>query len=154
MTDKQVIQQALLPFILTLIANRGLNSENKFYTKLAEEVTVSYLYGKDKAKLIRRLDRIAKEVIDYVVNSQTDIVNTHKLILVIHNVAEKIIEGGFALSEKVVELFQPFLEIEGNQDKTVEGEEITEADWLSLKTSADKIADKVFTNINKQLEYY
>lgn len=153
MTDKQICQQAIFPFMLFLVANRGLSSKNQYYMDLAQDIVVKLLEGRDKAKLIRRLDRLAQEIINLIADKRTDLVNGHKLILALHALAQKIIDSGFVFRSEIIDLFGHFLEIEANQDTTIDGKPITNQDWLKLKESADKVTEKIFVRINDNLEF-
>jgi len=75
-----------------------------------------------------------------------------KYILIIYSVAKMIIEAGYKLPEYVVEAFEPFLEVE-NEQKTLNGKEISDKDWLNIKNSADKTAKKIFEQL-RESGYY
>jgi hypothetical protein len=137
--------------LLLIIANKALSSDNVKYAKLAEEVLRNILAGKNEAKLIRRLDREAFKIIVILRDNQTSIVNGHKAILAIHALAAKILESGFVLRQETLDLFQVFLEIEANQTKTIDGTPFSDEDWLNLKKSAEKQAEKMFKELG---QYY
>ena len=164
LTDKQACQQAIFPFMLFLMANRALSCENQYFMDLAMNVVTPMLEWKDgnksiprdekdKAKLLRRLRKVSCEIIDVIVDKRNDMVCGHKFILTVHKLAQKVLDTGFILQPEVIDLFEPFLEIEANQNKNIKGEEINEEDWLAMKRSADKLTEKIFIKINENLEF-
>lgn len=153
MTDAQIARQGILPYLLGLIANKGLQTKDG---KLRLECldSVGKVLGsildmkKDKSpQLLRRLDRCSHSILLLARDNRNDQVNTHKLLLALHGVAQKMIDLDFNLDKKVVDLVESFLQIESRQTKTFDNREITDTDWSNLKKSADKMVDKIFNKI-------
>jgi len=154
LTDKQTCQQAIFAYLLHIIAATGINKDQEKFIAVSHGAIEFFLKGKDQMKLARRLDRIARQVLSVARDAQTNKADAQKLVICLHGVVANLIERDFLIKQEIVDMFVPFLELEAEQDKTIDGKPITDADWLKLKQSADKLSQKVFLILNKELEYF
>ena len=143
-TDRQITLQAILPFCLFQLTQGGMKGKVNHIEILAQELVIKLIDGKDKAKLLRRLDRIAHQIYLIMRNQQDDTVHGHKAVLAFYSVAQKMIDGDFEFDKEVVDLIHIFLKLEAEQDVDWEGNKITDEDWQAMKKSADKAADKIY----------
>ncbi len=146
-TDKQIISQAFFPAVLSVVASEAISAGNDFYFKKTTDVLDGLFAGKDRAKLMRRALREAVVVIKELQDAQSNKISGHKLILVIYELAQKVLDNHFALQPQVIELLGEFLEIEAKQDTTIDGKKINDEDWLAVKKSAEKQAERIFGKI-------
>lgn len=139
-SEKQLVEENLLIFILSVIALESVKDQ-----KLASPLKKQFLENcKDKSfKISRRCGRLVADL--EIVDKQNGMINGHKLILTIHSLAELLAEKG-QLKEFMIELFEPFLEIENRQ-------QMDEKEWFVLKNSAEKQAIKLLNKLQK-LGYY
>jgi hypothetical protein len=149
LNDKQFCQKYYILALFAEIAHIGIqngtaielvaNLKNKclesWKTKLADN-------GKDFNKMISRCKRKAVlPIFGIFSDHQTKTVNTHKMVLAMHQVALVMKNDGL-LDEDVEDIVEQFLDIESKQDETFDKKPISDADWLKLKASADKkVAD-------------
>jgi hypothetical protein len=62
-----------------------------------------------------------------------------------YEISKKLAEIGF-------DAFEPFLEVENEQD-ALNGKKISDQDWLNIKNSAEKVGKKLFEQL-RQNGYY
>lgn len=144
MNEKQICQQAIFPFLLGVTAARALTGQNERYIGETEKVITKLITGYDRHKILRRLSRCSANVIDSVVDKQSDFVNGHKFILIIYFTAQRTLNSGIILSQEVLDLFDVFLDIEAGMTKTHDGKIITDEDHEKLKKSSDKASERIF----------
>lgn len=152
-SDKRTTEEALLLFQLQLLANESMSAKNDDYAAPVREAMKKVCEGKNLYRIVNRCRRISLSVmIPLVCDKQSDKIDGHKFILVLHALAELIINDGYNLPVEVIEQFEPFLEVESNQD--VKGDKkISDDDWLRIKQSAEKIANKIYIKL-KEEGYY
>ena len=156
MTDKEFSQRYYLLILLAQISQIGIKNgkTSERVAKLRDECTKLILKafeeeGKDATKLFRRCQRAINAIYKIFTDKQTNLVNTHKLILALYNIA-LIMKQDNLLNKEVEKVMEKFLEIEGEQSTTFDGKSISDDDWVRLKTSADKKLIDVF-NIVKNI---
>lgn len=143
-SDKQVILQAILPFCLFQLTQGGMKGKVNEIEALSQALIIELIGNKDKAKMLRRLDRKAHEIYLVMRNAKDDTVSGHKAVLTFYSVAQKMIDNDFKFDSRVVDLIDLFLKLEGQQDVDYLGNPISDEDWLALKASADKAAEKIY----------
>jgi len=118
-------------------------------SKLSQALIIELIGDKDKAKMLRRLDRKAHEIYLVMRNKQDDTVHGHKAVLAFYGVAQKMIDDNFQFDQRVTDLIELFLKLEGQQDVDYLGNPLSDDDWLALKNSADKAAEKIYQIIKQ-----
>lgn len=146
-SDKTLTQDLFFPFQLLLLALESIRGETgeKLAHMVKEAVTkhVAEYRGRsdESIKFIKRCERLSHEVILDLADH--DKISGHKFVLVLHRLAEMVIEKGCDVPEMVIELFRPFLEIEHNNP-------ISDEDWNRLKKSAEKQANRLLVRLNER----
>jgi hypothetical protein len=143
-SEKRLVEEIFLPFQLMLTALESLERED--YAAPLKALITKLGAGKDVVKITRRCGRLSYEALYCVEDKQSRKVSGHKFILMLHALAELIIDSGFPLPEEVIKSFEPFFEVESSMD-------VSEEDWINIRDSAAKTARKVFEKLN-QLGYY
>jgi len=152
-SDKTAFEHSFLLFMLGVVA---LNAIDKDKDKFADPVKKQFLKlcdGKDENKIIRRCWNVSRNVMLIAEDKAENLVSGHKLILILHALAEKVIDSNYRLPQEVVESFMPFLELEADQSIRWDGQVITDQDWLKMKTSAEKVAGKIFLKLREEGYY-
>lgn len=149
-SDKKLTEDLFFPFQLLLLALESLGaSKGEAMAEKIKEAIASYVskyrHQDDSIKFIRRCERISREVLLDMADKNK--FSGHKFILVLHCVAQDLIEDGYDFQPFVIELFEPFLEIEAQQDH------ISDDEWILLKKSAEKQAKKLLLKL-KTLNYF
>ena len=151
MNDKQFCQKYYILVLFAEVAHIGiLNGTGiELVANLKNECLESWRRklsdnSKDFNKMISRCKRKAVLPIFRIFSDhQTRTVNTHKMVLAMHQVALVMKNDGL-LDKDVENIVEQFLDIESKQDETFDKKPISDEDWLKLKTSADKrVADVV-----------
>jgi ATP-dependent RNA circularization protein (DNA/RNA ligase family) len=134
-SDKKAIERAFILFQLQIISLEALTGDNHPVADKVRNAFYEACQHKDKSKMIRRCDRLSVAVMKPVLENQEKI-NGHKFILMLHALAQRIIDSGYIFPKFVTDAFEPFFEIEANQ-------KIENDDWVALKNSAQKAARKL-----------
>lgn len=149
LTDKQVILQAILPLCLFQLTQGGMKGKVDNIEKKAQDLVMDLIKEKDQEKILRRLGRIAHDIYLILRDKSNDTVHGHKAILAFYDVAQKMLNIGFAFDKRTIRLIDEFLILEAKQDTDYLGNHISDADWIALKKSADKAANKIFDLIKE-----
>jgi len=149
LTDKQVTLQAILPFCLFQLTQGGIKGKVNEIEALSQALVIELIGDKDKAKMLRRLDRKAHEIYLVMRNAKDDTVHGHKAVLAFYSVAQKMIDDDFKFDSRVVDLIDLFMKLEGQQDVDHLGNPISDDDWATLKKSADKAALRIYQIIKE-----
>jgi len=149
-SDKKLTEDLFIPFQLLMIALESVRGdEGERLARIIKEEVRKYVSQfkseADSVKFIKRCARISQEVLLDVADKQK--VSGHKFVLVLHHLTELMISEDYDVQPFVVELFEPFLEIEMEQNK------ISDEEWLALKKSAEKQARKILLKL-KTLNYF
>lgn len=137
---KRACQEATILKILIEIAEIGIKEGDcsSIVSKLRNKANQLFYKTIDNDKKLEFRCLKASHFIFLVFrNEKTKEVNTHKMILALHQIGDWLIDNNL-FSEESRELLQEFLTIEGKQDETFDGKVITNEDWIKLKNSADK----------------
>lgn len=156
MRDKEFCQRYYILILFAEISQIGIKNgkTSERVTKLRDSCTDLFLAAikrnkKDMSKMFRRCQRGIELIYNCFIDKQTNLVNTHKLILALHEIA-LIMKRDKLLGKKAEKLIEEFLKIEGEQSTTFDGKSISDQDWLRLKASADKKVEEIF-NIVKNI---
>ena len=143
-SDKNLVKIVIFPYFLGTLALNGITRNTNEFFKLCESCYLEILdkyQKKDKlAKLNNRLDILTNKAIYELANKQNSQVNTHKAIIVINEIAQMAIDANlfdYEMQAKIASLLEPFQEIETRM-------QISDDDWLMLKSSAEKQAKKIY----------
>lgn len=149
LTDKQVILQAIIPFCFFQLTQGGMKGKVNDIEALSQALIIELIGDKDKAKLLRRLDRKAHEIYLTMRNKQDDTVHGHKAVLAFYSVAQMMIDNDYKFDQRVIDLIDLFMKLEGQQDVDHLGNPISDEDWATLKKSAEKAAVKIYQLIQQ-----
>jgi len=144
-SDKHLTQDMFFPYNLTVIALESIGGERgALLANNIRNLTQEYMkqYGNSSIhKIAKRVEGVTINCFKNIVDKRT--LNGHKFILILHSVAELIVEENIWLPEFIEDIFEPFLELESQ-------EKMEEKDWVKLKASADKQAKKIVQSLQNQ----
>lgn len=145
-SDKVAFEHAFLPFQLGIVAIEGISSQNSIFAEKAKDAFKKACEGKDTIKIVRRCHRISHDILLPMRDKSNDKISGHKFIIMLYALAQEILNSGYILPDYVIESFEPFLELELNQ-------EMPDEDWINIKKSGEKIAYKIYNKLT-ELGYY
>lgn len=150
MKDKDFCQQYFILILFAEICQIGIKSGNVSDRVIRlKETCIDYFmdrlrkHCKDFGKMRRRIERKALlPIYALFTDKQTNLVNTHKLILGLHPIILAMKNEGM-IEKDIEDTIEEFFVIEGEQDATFDGKSISDSDWIKLKASADKKIDEL-----------
>ena len=145
-SDKVALEHAFLPFQLAVVAIEALSSQNSIFAEKAKGAFEEAIGEKSSDKIARRCRRLSNDVMGVIEDKSNKKVSGHKFIIMLHALAQEILDNGYVLPDYVIQSFDPFLELESNQ-------EVGDEDWQNIKKSAEKTANKIYNNLT-ELGYY